>query len=67
MQPDEKLVRLIAQAVSIPIPATQDRLLPPRPGIASRFRSHPAGFALLVPEQTLEKQACIPRNTILIE
>jgi hypothetical protein len=64
---DDIIANDIAQAVSIPIPATQDRLLPPRAGIASRFRSHPTGFALLIPGQTLEKQACIPRNTILIE
>ena len=57
----------IAQAVSIPIPATEDRLLPPRASVASRFRSHPASFALLIPEQSLEKQARISRNTILIE
>ena len=57
----------IAQAIRIPIPAPQDPLLPPRAGIASCLRAHPAGFALLISEQTLEKQACIPRNTILIE
>src|ERR1700682_3120201 len=57
----------IAQAISIPIPATQDRLLPPRTGIASRLRAHPTGFALLISEQAFQKQACIRRNTILIE
>src|SRR5271157_4350200 len=57
----------IAQAISIPIPPTQDRLLPPRARIASCLRAHPTGFALLISEQTLEKQASIRRNTILIE
>src|SRR5450631_1987951 len=57
----------IAQAISIPIPATQDRLLPPRARIASCLRAHPTGFALLISEQTFQKQACIRRNTILIE
>jgi hypothetical protein len=56
----------IAQAISIPIPATQDRLLPPRARIASCLRAHPTGFALLISEQTFQKQACIRRNTILI-
>src|ERR1019366_5127997 len=57
----------IAQGISIPIHATQDRLLPPRTGIASRLRAHPTGFALLISEQTFQEQACIRRNTILIE
>src|ERR1700731_4866664 len=57
----------IAQSISIPISATQDRLLPPRAGIARCLRAHPTGFALLISEQTFQKQACIRRNTILIE
>src|SRR4030081_1040594 len=57
----------IAQSISIPISATQDRLLPPRARIASCLRAHPTGFALLISEQTFQKQACIRRNTILIE
>src|SRR5882757_9346604 len=64
---DDIIADDIAQAISIPIPAPQDRLLPPRARIASCLRAHPAGFALLISEQTLEKQACIRRNTILIE
>src|SRR5450631_4124903 len=64
---DDVIADDIAQAISIPIPATQDRLLPPRTGIASRLRAHPTGFALLISEQTFQKQACIRRNTILIE
>src|SRR6201988_3106792 len=64
---DDIIANDIAQAISIPIPAPQDRLWPPRARIASCLRAHPTGFALLISEQTLEKQACIPRNTILIE
>ena len=57
----------IAQGISIPIPATQDRLLPPWTRIASCLRAHPTGLALLIAEQTLQKQACVPRNTFLPE
>src|SRR4030081_4053060 len=57
----------IAQAIRIPIPATQDRLLPPRAGIASCLRAHPTGFALLISEQTFQEQAGIRRNTLLPE
>src|SRR5258707_7850810 len=57
----------IAQGVSIPIPATQDRLLPPRAGIASRLRAHPTGLALLISEQTFQEQTCIRHNTLLRE
>src|SRR5471030_1157696 len=64
---DDIIADDIAQAIGIPIPATQDRLLPPRAGIASCLRAHPTGFALLISEQTFQKQACIRRNTILIE
>src|SRR5207245_5637908 len=31
------------------------------------LRAHPTGFALLISEQTFQKQASIRRNTILIE
>src|SRR5450631_3067902 len=31
------------------------------------LRTHPTGLALLISEQAFQKQACIPRNTILIE
>src|SRR6202521_5633718 len=64
---DDIIADDIAQTISIPIPATQDRLLPPRTGIASCLRAHPTGLALLISEQAFQKQACIPRNTILIE
>src|SRR5271168_3221839 len=46
---------------------TKDRLLPPWTRIASRLRAHPTGLALLIAEQTLQKQACVPRNTFLPE
>ena len=35
---DDRIADDIAQTISIPIPATQDRLLPPRTGIASCLR-----------------------------
>src|SRR3984893_2879518 len=57
----------IAQAISIPIPATEDRLLPPRARIARCLCAHPTSFALLISEQTFQKQACIRRNTLLPE
>src|SRR6202521_3191726 len=57
----------IAQGISIPIPTTKDRLLPPWTRIASRLRAHPTGLALLIAKQTLQKQACVPRNTFLPE
>src|SRR5271168_1102788 len=64
---DDIIADDIAQAIGIPIPAAQDRLLPPRAGIASRLRAHPTSFALLISEQTFQKQACIRRNTLLPE
>src|SRR5271154_39739 len=57
----------IAQGIGIPIPATKDRLLPPWTRIASRLRAHPAGLALLIAEQTFQKQASVPRNPFLPE
>ena len=45
----------VAQRISVPLAATQNGLLPPRPRIASRFRPHPAGLSPLLAEQTLEK------------
>src|ERR1700682_3214691 len=57
----------IAQGISIPIPTTQDRLLPPWARIASRLRAHPTGLALLISEQTFQEQTCIRRNTLLRE
>src|SRR5438046_2011768 len=57
----------IAQAIGIPIPATQDRLLPPWTRIACGLRAHPTGLALLVSEQTFQKQARILRDTFLPE
>src|SRR6202158_2443123 len=64
---DDIIADDIAQSVSIPIPATQDRLLTPWAGIASCLRAHPTGLALLISEQTFQKQACIRRNTLLPE
>ena len=64
---DDIIAHDIAQAISIPIPATKDRLLPPRPRIASCLCAHPTSFAVLISEQTFQKQACIRRNTLLPE
>src|SRR5258706_3836005 len=64
---DDIIADDIAQGIRIPIPATQDRLLPPRPGIASCLRAHPTGFALLISKKTFQKQARILRNTLLPE
>src|SRR5476651_1261152 len=64
---DDIIADDITQAISIPIPATEDRLLPPRARIASCLCAHPTSFALLISEQTFQKQACIRRNTLLPE
>src|SRR6266480_1745525 len=56
-----------AQGIGVPIPATQDRLLPPWAGIASRFRAHPTGLALFISKQAFQEQAGIRRNTLLRE
>src|ERR1700682_1599102 len=65
--PDDIIAYDIAQSISIPIHATQDRLLPPWAGIASRLRPHPTGLALLISEQTFQEQTRIRRNTLLPE
>src|SRR5882672_3624118 len=64
---DDIVADNIAQGIGIPIPATKDRLLPPWTRIASCLRAHPTGLALLIAEQTLQKKACVPRNTFLPE
>ena len=43
------------QSITVPIPATQDRL-PPRAGIAGHLRAHPTCPALLISEQTFQEQ-----------
>src|ERR1700704_2918890 len=45
---DDIIADDIAQAISIPIHPTQDRLLTPWAGIASRLGAHPTGLALLI-------------------
>ena len=64
---DDIIAYDIAQSLSIPIPAAQDRLLTPWAGIASCLRAHPTSLALLISKQTFQKQACIRRNTLLTE
>jgi hypothetical protein len=57
----------VAQGISVPIPTTQNCLLPPWARIAGCLRAHPAGLTLLLSEQTFEEHACIRRNTLLRE
>src|SRR5882757_5029862 len=64
---DDIIAHDIAQGIGVPIPTTQNCLLPPWTRIASRLRAHPTGLAPLVPKQTLQEQTCIRRNTILRE
>ncbi len=64
---DDIIAYDVAQSIRVPIPATKDRLLPPRAGIASRLGPHPAGLALFISEQTFQEQARIRRNTLLFE
>src|SRR5271156_1238478 len=64
---DDIVAHDIAQGIRIPVPATKDRLLPPWTRIASSLRPHPAGLALLIAEQTFQKQACVPRDPFLPE
>jgi hypothetical protein len=64
---DDIIADDIAQGTSIPIHATQDRLLPPWAGIASRLRAHPTRLALLISEQAFQEQTCIRRNALLSE
>src|SRR5882762_9208734 len=64
---DDIVAHDIAQGIGTPTPATKDSLLPPWTRIASCLRPHPAGLALLITEQTFQKQACVPRNPFLPE
>src|SRR5436190_14192809 len=64
---DDIAVHDIAQGISVPVSTTQNRLLPPWAGVASRFRAHPTGLALLISEQTFQEQAGIRRHTLLCE
>src|SRR5258708_5308428 len=64
---DDIIADDIAQGIRIPIPATQDRLLPPWARVAGGLSAHPTGLALLISKQTFQKKACILRNTLLPE
>src|SRR3981189_3269156 len=64
---DDIVVHDIAQGISVPVSTTQNRLLPPWAGIASRLRAHPTGLALLISEQTFQEYTWIRRNTLLRE
>lgn len=64
---DDIVAHHVAQGIDNPIPATQDRLLPPSTGIAGRLRTHPTVVATLVSEQTFQEQTRIGRNALLRE
>src|SRR3954453_22668886 len=64
---DDIVVHDIAQGISRPVPPTQNRLLPPWAGIASRLRAHPTGLALLISEQTFQEQSGVRRDPLLPE
>jgi hypothetical protein len=53
---DDIVVHDIAQGISIPVSTTQNRLLPPWAGIASRLPAHPTGLALLISKQTFQER-----------
>jgi hypothetical protein len=57
----------VAQSVHVPPAAAKDSLLTPRPKIARRFRPHPTGLAPLIPQQSIQEQACRARHTLLRE
>src|ERR1700674_1222819 len=64
---DDIIAHDIAQGIGVPIPTTQNCLLPPWARIASRLRAHPTGLALLVPKQTFQEHTRTRRNTLLRE
>src|SRR5450631_2930049 len=64
---DDIVAHDIAQGISVPIPTTQNCLLPPWARIASRLRAHPTRLARLFSEQTFQEHACIHCNTLLRE
>jgi len=64
---DDIIAHDIAQGIGVPVTATQDRLLSPWAGIASRLRAHPTGLALLIAEQTFQEQPGVRCNTLLPE
>src|SRR4249919_4358234 len=64
---DDIVAHDIAQGISVPIPTTQNCLLPPWAWIASRLRAHPTGLARFISEQTFQEQTCIRRHTLLRE
>src|ERR1700693_1280265 len=64
---DDIIAHDIAQGIGVPIPTSQNCLLPPWARIASRLRAHPTGLALLVPKQTFQEHTRTRRNTLLRE
>jgi hypothetical protein len=64
---DDILANKIPQRIGVPTVAAKQFLLPPRPSIARRLRTHPAGLTLLLAEQPIQKQAGIHRRSLLRE
>src|SRR5512132_2929516 len=64
---DDIVAHDIAQGISVPIPTTQNCLLPPWARIASGLRPLPTGLARLISEQTFQEQTRIRRHTLLRE
>src|SRR4051794_20261966 len=56
---DDILANNIPQRIGVPTVAAKQFLLPPRPSIARRLRTHPAGLTLLLAEQPIQKQAAV--------
>lgn len=53
---DNVLAHHVAQRIGIPAAAAEDRLLAPRPRIASRLRPHPPRLAPLRPQKPFQEQ-----------
>jgi hypothetical protein len=64
---DDILANKIPQRIGIPTVPAKQFLLPPWARIARRLRTHPAGLALLLAEQPIEKPAGIHRRSLLRE
>ena len=57
----------IAKGIRIPWGAAQNPLLPPRPRVSCRLRTHPAGLAPLITQQSVQEQTRRCRHTLLQE
>jgi hypothetical protein len=61
------VARHVAQAVRLPAAPAEDRLLPPRPGVARRLGAHPSRLAPLGAEQAVEERRRGARHPLLRE